>query len=157
MIRFMYGIAFFMFSGVFCRCALYSSYVSCLNVLPPGLKTMAIYLGFSLRMSTGKYPDYKTVSTGKSGFAETVKVEYDPEQISLEKLLELFFKTIDPTGVNRQGNDMGPQYRTGIYYSDKADEAGIKASIARLASAYSRPIAVEYKALENYYTAEDYY
>ncbi len=106
---------------------------------------------------TGKHPDYKTVSTGKSGFAETVKVEYDPEQISLEKLLELFFKTIDPTGVNRQGNDVGPQYRTGIYYSDKADEAGIKASIARLASAYSRPIAVEYKALENYYTAEDYH
>ncbi|WP_234831738.1 peptide-methionine (S)-S-oxide reductase MsrA [Prevotella heparinolytica] len=64
----------------------------------------------------GSHPDYQTVSTGKTGFVETVKVEYDPKQLTPEMLLELFFETIDPISVNKQGNDAGTQYRTGIYY-----------------------------------------
>ncbi|KGN85595.1 peptide-methionine (R)-S-oxide reductase MsrB [Porphyromonas gulae] len=105
----------------------------------------------------GQHPDYRTVSTDKTGFVETVRVEYAPDQISLEKLLELFYTTIDPTSINKQGNDVGSQYRTGIYYTDKADEPLVKASMARLASHYARPLAVEYKMLENYYTAEEYH
>lgn len=104
-----------------------------------------------------KNPDYKKVCTEDTGFAETVKVVYDPEQISLEKILDLFYETIDPTSLNKQGNDKGSQYRTGIYYTDKADEAVVKASIARLASKYSKPIVVETIDLKNYYKAEDYH
>ncbi|WP_312191974.1 peptide-methionine (S)-S-oxide reductase MsrA, partial [Sphingobacterium sp.] len=63
-------------------------------------------------------PSYTQVSTGKTGFAETVKVSYDPEIIRLELLIDLFLKTIDPTSLNKQGNDIGTQYRTGIYYTD---------------------------------------
>ena len=62
-------------------------------------------------------PSYKQVCGNDTGFAETVKVEYDPQVVSLQLLLELYFKTIDPTTVNRQGNDCGTQYRTGIYYT----------------------------------------
>ncbi len=102
-------------------------------------------------------PDYKAVSTGRTGFAETVKVEYDSEQIDLSKLLELFFKTIDPTSINRQGNDIGTQYRTGIYYTDKADEPIVKAAVERLAKMYSKPVVVEHKMLGNYYVAEEYH
>lgn len=105
----------------------------------------------------GANPDYKKVCAGDTGFAETVKVVYDPEQISLEKILDLFYETIDPTSLNKQGNDRGTQYRTGIYYTDKADEPVVKASIASLASKYSQPIVVETKNLQNYYKAEDYH
>lgn len=66
-----------------------------------------------------KNPDYKTVSSDATGFAETVKVIYNPDIINLDLLIELYFKTIDPTSMNQQGNDMGTRYRTGIYYSSK--------------------------------------
>ncbi len=109
--------------------------------------------------ANGKFskPDYRIVSTGKTGFAETVKVEYNPTQISLSKLLELFFKTIDPTSINRQGNDIGTQYRTGVYYTDKLDAPIVETAIKQLSEMYSKPIFVEYKVLENYYTAEEYH
>lgn len=63
-------------------------------------------------------PTYQQVCTGKTNFAETVKVEYNPQEVPLKLLIDLFFKTIDPTSLNRQGNDKGSQYRTGIYYTD---------------------------------------
>lgn len=66
-------------------------------------------------------PTYKQVCTGTTDFAETVKVQYDPLKVDLPFLIDLYFKTIDPTSVNRQGNDKGTQYRTGIYYTDPAD------------------------------------
>ncbi len=105
----------------------------------------------------GSRPNYQVVSSGKKGFVETVKVEYAPDQISLEKLLDLFYETIEPTSINKQGNDVGLQYRTGIYYTDKADEPVVKASVTRLAAKYSRPLALEHQLLENYYTAEEYH
>lgn len=105
----------------------------------------------------GENPNYRNVSAGKTGFAETVKVKYDSSRISLERLLDLFYKTIDPTSINRQGNDRGTQYRTGIYYTNNADEPIVRASLARLAEHYSRPIAVECAMLRNYYSAEDYH
>lgn len=104
-----------------------------------------------------KNPTYQEVCTGTTDFAETVKVEYNPATAELPFLIELFFKTIDPTSLNKQGNDRGTQYRTGIYYTDPADLPVIQQTVNRLASAYKRPLAVEIKPLVNFYAAEDYH
>jgi len=102
-------------------------------------------------------PTYKQVVQDNTGFAETVKVIYDPETVDLNLLLDLYFKTIDPTSVNKQGNDVGTQYRTGIYYTDEAQLPFIKQAVAAIAKQYTRPIAVEVTPLKNFYTAEDYH
>ena len=102
-------------------------------------------------------PTYEIVCGDKSGYAETVRVVYDPEVLSTAKLLETFFLAIDPTAVNRQGNDRGTQYRTGIYYSDPADEPVVTAALDRLRTQYSKPIAVEGMPLRNFYRAEEYH
>lgn len=102
-------------------------------------------------------PTYKQVCTGETNFAETVKVEYDPQEVDLNLLIDLFFKTIDPTSLNRQGNDRGTQYRTGIFYTDPADLPMIEAVVKEQAKAYSKPLVVEVKPLSNFYKAEDYH
>ena len=102
-------------------------------------------------------PTYKDVSTGRSGYTETVRVEYDPAVAPLPFLLDLFYKAIDPTTLNRQGNDVGTQYRSGIYYSDPADLPVIEASLAKLQERYDKPIVVEAKPLSNFTPAEDYH
>ena len=102
-------------------------------------------------------PSYREVCTGTTGAAETVKVVYDPDSVSLPFLIELYFKTIDPTVLNRQGNDVGTQYRTGIYYTDAADRAVIDSVIDREKLLYQYPIVVEVKPLDNFYAAEDYH
>lgn len=102
-------------------------------------------------------PTYKEVCTGRTGAAETVKVTYDADSVSLPFLLSLYYKTIDPTSLNRQGNDRGTQYRTGIYYTDPADSAIVAASLRRLQSSYDRPLAIESGPLINFYRAEDYH
>ncbi|MBP2615929.1 peptide-methionine (R)-S-oxide reductase MsrB [Chryseobacterium jejuense] len=102
-------------------------------------------------------PTYEEVVSHTTGFAETVKVKYDPEQVDLKLLIDLYFKTIDPTSLNQQGNDRGDQYRTGIYYTDKADEALIKGEVQKLAKGYSKPVVVETIPLKNFYKAEDYH
>uniref|UniRef100_A0AB33IMC1 Multifunctional fusion protein n=1 Tax=Prevotella sp. GTC17253 TaxID=3236793 RepID=A0AB33IMC1_9BACT len=104
-----------------------------------------------------KNPIYKDVCTDQTGFAEAVKVVYDPSVLPLSMLLQLYFKTIDPTSINRQGNDVGSQYRTGIYYTDGANLPVITAEIAKLRQLYSEHIAVEVKPLKNFYNAEDYH
>ena len=102
-------------------------------------------------------PTYKEVCTGTTNAAETVKVEYDPQVVDLTLLTDLFFKTIDPTSLNRQGNDRGTQYRTGIYYTDPADLPVIQAAVKELAKGYSKPLVVEIKPLSNFYPAENYH
>ena len=92
-----------------------------------------------------------------SGYAEAVKVVYDPKVAPLRFLLDLFYDAIEPTSVNRQGNDFGTEYRTGIYYTDPADKAVIDRSLARLQKEYTDPIAVESGPLTNYTRAEDYH
>jgi peptide methionine sulfoxide reductase msrA/msrB len=92
-----------------------------------------------------------------SGYAETVKVVYDPAVAPLPFLLDLFYDAIDPTSVNRQGNDVGTEYRTGIYYTDPADSAVIERSLAELQTQYTQPIAIESGPLKNYTRAEDYH
>lgn len=103
------------------------------------------------------HPTYKSVSTGKTGYAETVMVEYDPDIISLSQILEHFFSIINPTVLNRQGNDVGSQYRTGIYYVDKADFTVIDRVIEGETAKYSLPIVTEVEELKNFHPAEDYH
>lgn len=102
-------------------------------------------------------PTYKEVCSGETHAAETVKVVYDPDEVSLSSLLRLYFKSIDPLSINKQGGDVGTQYRTGIYYSDPADASVIEAELATLARRHSQPLAIEFGPLENFYPAEDYH
>lgn len=102
-------------------------------------------------------PSYKDVCSGDTLAAETVKVDYDPSSVSLEFLTRMFFHAIDPTSLNRQGNDIGTQYRTGIYYTDNEDLAEIYKVFEEQRSTTEGEIVVEVKALQNFYTAEDYH
>ena len=89
--------------------------------------------------------------------AETVKVTYDPNKISLDKLLQYYFRVIDPTSINKQGNDRGRQYRTGIYYQNEQDKVVIEAALKTLQSKYQEPIQIEVEPLKNYVEAEEYH
>lgn len=102
-------------------------------------------------------PSYEQVCSGKTNAAETVKVVYHPEEVDLSLLIDLYFQTIDPTSLNRQGNDRGTQYRTGIYYTNIDDVAVINKAIRELETKYNNPIVVEVKPLENFYPAELYH
>lgn len=102
-------------------------------------------------------PSYEQVSTGDTGFAETVKVTYNPETIDLGLLIDLFFKTIDPTTLNRQAHDVGTQYRTGIYFTSPDDKALILLKLSELQKQYQHKIVVEGEALQNFYDAESYH
>jgi len=102
-------------------------------------------------------PTYEEVCNDDTGHAETVRVYYDPSKVSLKFLLDLYYDVVDPVSVNRQGGDVGTQYRTGIYYVDKNDEEIIKSSIAELQMKYDEPIAIEVLPLTNYYLAEEYH
>jgi methionine-S-sulfoxide reductase len=99
-------------------------------------------------------PTYEQVTYRNTGHAETVYVKYDPAQISLVTLLTYYFKVVDPTSLNRQGNDTGVQYRTGIYYKNAADKATIDAVISQEQKKYAAPIVTEVLPLTNYYIAE---
>ena len=101
-------------------------------------------------------PAYEDVCRG-SGHAEAVKIDYNEKAISLSELLEYFFKVIDPLSVNRQGNDVGIQYRTGIYYTDESDVAEIKAVCAKEQDRLGAQLAVEIKSLRNFFPAEEYH
>ena len=107
--------------------------------------------------STVADPDYRQVCSGRTGAAEAVKVVYDPAEVGLPLLLGLYFKTIDPTSLNKQGNDRGTQYRTGIYYTDLADREVIVRAVDELSKRYDRPLAIEVKPLDNFYPAEGYH
>lgn len=121
--------------------------------LVPGVEiTVAGYANSSV-----PNPSYEQVCTGRTGAAETVKIDYDPDRVGLTDLLHLYFKSIDPLSVNRQGGDRGTQYRTGIYYTDPADRTVIETDLATLQRRYSEPLAIECQALQNFYPAEDYH
>lgn len=102
-------------------------------------------------------PTYKEVCTGRTGAAECVEVVYNPSDVTLDQLLGLFYKSIDPTSLNRQGNDIGTQYRTGIYYTDPSDLPVIEKSLEALQRRYAKPIEVECQPLLNFYKAEEYH
>lgn len=102
-------------------------------------------------------PTYEKVCSGKTGYAEVCEVTYDENIVSLEKILEYFWKIINPVLLNRQGNDIGTQYRTGIYYLDPEDLPVIKKSLQEEALRYRDPIVTEIESLKNYYPAEEYH
>lgn len=102
-------------------------------------------------------PTYKEVCSGTTDAVECVEVTYDPETAPLRFIIDLYFKIIDPTSIDRQGEDRGRQYRTGIYYTDPADEQPVKEEVALLAKNYSKPVVVEIMPLDNFYDAEEYH
>ena len=104
-------------------------------------------------------PTYEQVCTGDTGHNEVVKLAFDPAQISLREIFEIFFVIHDPTTLNRQGNDSGTQYRSGIYYSSPEQAAVAQAVIDEMtrSGVYNRPIVTEVVPLTNYSAAEDYH
>jgi peptide-methionine (S)-S-oxide reductase len=104
-------------------------------------------------------PSYEQVCSGSTGHNEVVKLVLDPMSISLREILEIFFVIHDPTTLNRQGNDSGTQYRSGIYFSTPEQEAIAKNLIRELTDSgvYSRPLVTEVLPLANYWPAEDYH
>ncbi len=106
---------------------------------------------------TTESPTYREVVSGRTGHAETVRVAYEPEIAPLPFILDLFYEAIDPTSLNRQGNDRGTQYRTGIYYTDPADLPLIEASLTALQARYDKPVVIEVAPLANYTPAEEYH
>ena len=102
-------------------------------------------------------PTYEKVKTGETGYAEAVKVSYDPEILPLEKLISLYLETVEPTSVDRQGPDIGPQYRTGIYTLGEGDRLVADRALEELGKRYREPIAVESLPLDSFFPAEEYH
>ncbi len=102
-------------------------------------------------------PTYKEVYTDTTGFAETVCVKYNPDKVSLEFLLQMFFKAIDPVSLNKQGHDEGTRYRTGVYFTSDNDLPVIEKVFAEEQNNYAQPLAVEKQPLQNFFAAEEYH
>ena len=104
-------------------------------------------------------PSYQAVCTGRTGAAEAIQITYDPSIISYATLLDIFWLTHDPTTLNRQGNDIGTQYRSAIFYQNDDQKQGALASKAALekSGAYKKPIVTEITPFTNFYLAEDYH
>jgi len=102
-------------------------------------------------------PTYKAVCSGDTGHAEVVQIEFDPRQLTYEQLLEWFWQAHDPTTLNRQGNDVGTQYRSVIFYHDDAQKAAAERSRAEAAARFPRPVVTEIQALPCFYPAEGYH
>ncbi len=104
-------------------------------------------------------PSYQQVCTDKTGHAEAVRVEYDPQRLSYEQLLQVFWDCHDPTQRNRQGPDVGSQYRSAIFYHDESQAAAAERSRQALAASgrYRRPIATEIVSAGEFYRAEEYH
>ncbi|SHN26110.1 peptide-methionine (S)-S-oxide reductase [Duganella sacchari] len=104
-----------------------------------------------------EHPSYEQVCAGDTGHAEVVKLQFDPAVISYRDLLEIFFTIHDPTTLNRQGNDVGTQYRSAIYYQSPQQEAMARQVIAEMAHVWDAPIVTELSPFQTFYKAEDYH
>lgn len=102
-------------------------------------------------------PSYEEVCSGRTGHAEAIRVVFDPDRISYADLLDIFFATHDPTTLNRQGNDVGTQYRSAIFPHDEQQEAEARAAIQRAQADWSNPIVTRIEADAPWYPAEDYH
>ena len=122
--------------------------------LPGVLSTAVGYEGGTL-----SNPTYKDVCTDRTGHAEAVEIDYDPEKVSYEQLLEAFFSLHDPTQLNRQGPDLGTQYRSAIFYHSPEQKATAEAFIARLTAEkrFAKPIVTQVVPAETFWLAEDYH
>jgi peptide-methionine (S)-S-oxide reductase len=120
-----------------------------------GVKSTAVgYMGGAM-----KNPTYQDVCSSKTGHAEVVQVEFDPAQVSYEKLLDVFWENHDPTTLNRQGPDVGPQYRSAIFFHTPEQEAAAKASKDAVAGSgrYHRPVVTEITSAPEFWRAEEYH
>ena len=127
----------------------------CSSDLVEGVVSTAVgYSGGSLRN-----PTYQDVCSGRTGHAEVVQVEYDPARVSYDQLLGVFWENHDPTTLNRQGPDIGAQYRSAIFFHTPEQEAAARASKARLdrSGRYPRPIVTEITPASEFWRAEDYH
>jgi peptide-methionine (S)-S-oxide reductase len=122
------------------------------EVLPGVLAVESGYAG-----GTTRNPSYEQVISGITGHAEVVRIMYDPAVLSYDQLLDLFFRIHDPTTLNRQGNDVGTQYRSIILYGTEQQKQQAERFIATIAANYTRPIVTELQALHEYWVAEDYH
>ena len=122
------------------------------RTLPGVISTTVGYEGGSLTN-----PSYEDVCTDRTGHAEVVQVEYDPGRITYEQLLDKFWEVHDPTTKNRQGPDIGTQYRSVIFYHSPEQKAAAEASIQREQPKYRRPIVTEIVAASDFWQAEDYH
>ncbi len=102
-------------------------------------------------------PTYEQVCSGATGHAEVVKVVYDENEVTLEELLEIFFAVHNPTTLNRQGADVGTQYRSVVYYGDEGEKRIIESAIAKVQKEYSDPIVTEVAPKPTFYKAEAYH
>ena len=125
-----------------------------LRKIPGVIKTEVGYAGGNL-----EHPKYEDVKTGKTGHAEAIKIQFDPGKLSYGALLDLFFKMHDPTTPNRQGNDIGSQYRSAIFYSGPEQQAEAAAAVkrAQLSGLWKRPIATEIAPARIFWPAEEYH
>jgi peptide-methionine (S)-S-oxide reductase len=106
-----------------------------------------------------KNPTYEQVCGGRTGHAEVIRIEFDPDQIAFRNLLTVFFATHDPTTLNRQGNDVGTQYRSAIFHADDEQKREAENFIQELEAAgtYSKPVVTTLEPLADFYEAEDYH
>ena len=119
----------------------------------PGVKSVTSgYAG-----GTTENPTYKEVCTGETGHAEVIQIEFDPQVVSYEKILETFWEAHDPTTLNRQGNDSGTQYRSIILYNSEAQRLAAEKSKAEAQKHFKRPVVTEIVALKKFYRAEGYH
>lgn len=102
-------------------------------------------------------PTYELVCTGRTGYTETVYMAYDDEIITLDEILQHMMRFVDPTSLNQQGNDVGTQYRSGVYYVDDADEEIVARFLEELQNSYDKPVQVENEKLSIYWGAEEYH
>lgn len=119
----------------------------------PGVVDVAV--GYS--GGTTENPTYREVCTGLTGHAEVVEIEFDPEQVSYQSLLEVLWDIHDPTTLNRQGPDRGTQYRSGIYTYSEAQQELATASKERAGALFSRPVVTEIVPAKPFYRAEEYH
>lgn len=108
---------------------------------------------------TIKNPSYKDVCTGRTGHAEAVEIEFNPAEVSYRQLLAVFFQSHDPTTLNRQGPDIGTQYRSAIFFHDSDQEAAARDAKAALekAAIFKRPVVTQILPASDFYRAEDYH
>ena len=102
-------------------------------------------------------PDYRSVCSGETGYAEVVKITYDPEIVSLDRLFDIFFSIHDPTSLDRQGADIGTQYRSCICYTNDEQQKAAKEALERAQKRYDKPIVTKIEPLRAYYAAEPYH
>jgi peptide-methionine (S)-S-oxide reductase len=120
--------------------------------LPGVVDTTVGYAGGTL-----DNPVYEDVKTGRTGHAESLQIVFDPAKISYDEILDFFFRLHDPTTANRQGNDIGTQYRSAIFYHDDAQRDAAKRAIDRAQPKWPRPIVTEVVPFTNFFEAEDYH